>query len=231
MTSQARDSMTTLHRSYMDIAPLLQHLLAQPLLALALLSIAAIIVGGLLRRLSPLLGGLVRGLGNVGLFGALLLTVMQVMRVSQGIDFSLPLVGMPMQEVSGSETRIPLAGDGHFWIRANVNGVPHRFLVDTGATLTAIAPDLAEQAQVELQPMRQPVLLRTANGTVPAQLATIRELKFGSVVARDLDTVIAPGMEGTSVLGMNFLSRLASWRVEGKTLILVPHHPHVDAEA
>jgi aspartyl protease family protein len=24
---------------------------------------------------------------------------------------------------------------------------------------------------------------------------------------------------------MNFLSRLASWRVEGRTLILVPHHP------
>lgn len=225
MTSQPRDSMTGLHRLYMDLAPLLQHLLAQPLLALALLSMVAIIVGGLLRHLSPLLGGMVRGLGNVGLFATLLLTVMQIMRVSQGVDLSLPQVGLPEQEVSGSETRIPLAADGHFWIRANVNGVPHRFLVDTGATLTAIAPELAEDAQVEVQPMRQPVLLRTANGTVPAQLATIHELKFGSVVARDLDTVIAPGMEGTSVLGMNFLSRLASWRVEGKTLILVPHHP------
>ena len=231
MTSQPRDSMIGLHRIYMDLAPLLQHLLAQPLLALALLSMIAIIVGGLLRHLSPLLGGMVRGLGNVGLFGTLLLTVMQVMRGSQRVDFSLPQVGLPAQEVSGSETRIPLAADGHFWIRANVNGVQHRFLVDTGATLTAIAPDLAEDAQVEVQSMRQPVLLRTANGTVPAQLATIHELKFGSVVARDLDTVIAPGMEGTSVLGMNFLTRLASWRVEGKTLILVPHHPKPEGGA
>ena len=73
--------------------------------------------------------------------------------------------------------------------------------------------------------MREPVLMRTANGTVPAQLATIDELRFGNVVARGLDTVIAPGMEGTSVLGMNFLSRLAGWRVEGQTLILTPHHP------
>ena len=24
---------------------------------------------------------------------------------------------------------------------------------------------------------------------------------------------------------MNFLSKLESWRVEGRTLILVPHHP------
>jgi len=30
---------------------------------------------------------------------------------------------------------------------------------------------------------------------------------------------------GLDVLGMNFLSRLESWRVEGQTLILVPHHP------
>jgi aspartyl protease family protein len=27
------------------------------------------------------------------------------------------------------------------------------------------------------------------------------------------------------VLGMNFLTKLDSWRVEGRTLILVPHHP------
>jgi aspartyl protease family protein len=27
------------------------------------------------------------------------------------------------------------------------------------------------------------------------------------------------------VVGMNFLSRLKSWRVEGRTLILTPNHP------
>jgi len=209
----------------MNLAPLSQYLLNQPLLALALASMAVVLVGGLLRHLSPLLGGLVRGVGHLGLFGALMLTIMQVVRVSQGSDLSLPQLGMPTQEVSGSETRVPLGRDGHFWIKATVNGVPHRFLVDTGATLTAISPDIADAAGLEPQPLRQPVLLRTANGTVPAKLVSIGELKLGNVVARDLDAVVAPGLEGTSVLGMNFLSRLASWRVEGSTLILVPHNP------
>jgi len=209
----------------MDLAPISQYLLSQPLLALALISMSVVVAGGLLRHVSPLLGTLVRGAGNFGLFGALLLTIIQVMRVSQGVDFSLPQLGMPAQEVSGSETRVPLARDGHFWLNASVNGVPHRFLVDTGATLTAISPDLAEAAALQPQPMRQPVLLRTANGTVPARLVSIGELKIGNVVARDLDAVVAPGMEGTSVLGMNFLSRLASWRAEGRTMVLVPHHP------
>lgn len=211
--------------STIDLAPLSEYLLGQPLLALALAAMALVLLGGLLRHLSPVLGGLVRGIGNLGLFGALLLTVLQIVRVNRTVDLALPQFGMPGQQISGRETRVPIARDGHFWVSATVNGVPQRFLIDTGATVTAIAPDIAEAARVRDQPMRQPLLLRTANGTVAAQLVTIDEIRIGNVVARGLDAVVAPGMEGTSVLGMNFLSRLASWRVEGRTLILVPHRP------
>lgn len=209
----------------MDPAPLSRFLLGQPLLALALGAMLTVLIGGAMRHLSPRLGNFIRAIGNIGLLAALVLTVLQVARVNQAFDLPLPGLGLPAQVVSGRETRVPIGRDGHFWIRAQVNGVPHRFLVDTGATLTAIPPSLAARAGAEAQPMRDPVLLRTANGTVPARLVTIRELRFGNVAARDLDVVVAPGMEATSVLGMNFLSRLASWRVEGDTLILVPHHP------
>jgi aspartyl protease family protein len=68
-------------------------------------------------------------------------------------------------------------------------------------------------------------MMRTANGTIQAELVTVEELRFGNVVARDLDAVVAPGLGEANVIGMNLLSRLASWRVEGRTLILVPHHP------
>jgi aspartyl protease family protein len=37
--------------------------------------------------------------------------------------------------------------------------------------------------------------------------------------------VTSPGLGDLDVLGMNFLSKLQSWRVEGRTLVLVPHHP------
>ena len=56
-------------------------------------------------------------------------------------------------------------------------------------------------------------------------VAQVGELRFGNIVARDLDAVVAPGLGEANVLGMNLLSRLASWRVEGRTLILVPNHP------
>lgn len=215
----------------MQIPDIIEPLLGQPLLALALGGMVLVLLGGLVRRPLPLAGGFLRGVGQLGLIGALLLTIAQVARISPGTDISLPQIGMPQQEISGSETRIRMAPDGHFWIKAEVGGVPLRFMVDTGATLTAVAPQAAAEADIKAQGLRPPVVLKTANGTTAAQLATIKELRVGNVVARNLDVVIAPGIGNVNVLGMNFLSRLQSWRVEGRTLILVPHHPQKPAKA
>lgn len=214
----------------MDLSELLSFLTSQPLLALAMAAIFVTVLGGLLRGPLPLLGGFVRGLGNLGLVAALLLTVAQATRLTSGMDFALPglelpEIGLSRQSVSGGETRVPMKPDGHFWVHATINGVEGDFLVDTGATLTAISPRMANAAEVRAQPLRQNIAMRTANGTVAAQLGTVDELRFGSVVARQLDVVVAPGLEDQNVIGMNLLSRLASWRVEGRTLILVPHHP------
>ncbi|MCJ1960059.1 retropepsin-like aspartic protease family protein [Novosphingobium mangrovi (ex Hu et al. 2023)] len=201
------------------------YLAGQPLLALALGALLVTMIGGLLRGPLPFLGGFVKGVGNLGLVAALLLTIAQFARLNTGFDFALPQVGIERQSVEGRETRVAMAPDGHFWIRASINGVERDFLVDTGATLTALAPVTAQAAQIEPSPVPRRIAMRTANGTVPAELVTVDELRFGNIVARDLDAVVAPGLGEQNVIGMNLLSRLASWRVEGRTLILVPNHP------
>lgn len=207
----------------MSIAEIASYLASQPLLALAIVAIFVTVLGGMLRRPAPILGGFVRGVGNLGLLAALLLTIAQAARLTTGRDFALP--GMARQSVEGAETRVPMQRDGHFWIAASINGVKRDFLVDTGATLTAISPATANAADVRENPARGPVMMRTANGTVEARLATIDELRLGNVVARDLDAIVAPGLGEANVIGMNLLSRLSSWRVENGVLILVPHHP------
>ncbi len=214
----------------MELDGLAEFLTGQPLLAIAMAAIFVIVLGGLLRGAVPWLSALLRGAGNLGLLAAFLLTIAQVARLTTGSDLSLPQLGMPTQSVSGGETHVALSNDGHFWVTANVNGKAHRFLVDTGATLTAIAPSTALDAQVPQKSLRQTINMRTANGTVRAELATIDELRFGSIVARDLDAVVAPGLGETNVIGMNLLSRLARWRVEGRTLILVPKNPQETPE-
>jgi aspartyl protease family protein len=178
--------------------------------------------GSLVSRRSPALGHLMRGASTVSLLGILLLVVAQLARVDSRFDVALPQAGLPRQVVAGDETHIPLAPDGHYWVSAQVNGQPVDFMVDTGATLTAISSETADQIGLEPRPGGLPVQLTTANGPVTAQLATIDTLEFGNVRASGLDAVIAPNLGRMNVIGMNVLSRLGSWRVEGTTMIMVP---------
>jgi aspartyl protease family protein len=124
-----------------------------------------------------------------------------------------------------------MASDGHFWVLATVNGVERRMLIDSGATVTALSPQTIRDARIDTGTGFAPVVLRTANGAAPAETGTIDELRVGNIVARNLKVVTSPGLGNLDVLGMNFLSKLDSWRVEGRTLILVPHHPQPDATA
>jgi aspartyl protease family protein len=138
---------------------------------------------------------------------------------------------LPAQVVEGRETRVPMAPDGHFWIRANMNGVPISFLVDTGATLTAVSSETARRVGLQPREVGIPIRMQTANGTVAAQLTTIDDLRFGNVAAHGIDAIIAPGLGPTNVIGMNLLSRLASVRFDGQTMVLVPHHPQTPAKS
>jgi aspartyl protease family protein len=222
----------------MDLAPIwdqLAHSVSQlPQSGLLLAAVAAMALGVLgtmtIRRL-PALGRLLRAGSTLVLMGVLLLVVLQLSRIDPRFELAVPELGMPQQVVEGGETQVQLAPDGHFWLRAEINGTPADFLVDTGATLTAVSSETAERAGLEPRNGGLPVRMQTANGAVPAELTTIEELRFGNVAARGLDAVIAPGLGPTNVLGMNLLSRLASWRVEGNTMILVPHHPQAAVTA
>ncbi|MBT2133275.1 TIGR02281 family clan AA aspartic protease [Croceibacterium sp. LX-88] len=222
----------------MDLAPVweqLVHSLHQvPRSGLLMAAVGAMllgVLGSLLVRYTPALGKALRMASTFGLVGVLLVVVLQVSRMDPRFELAMPEIGLPEQVVEGAETRVKLAPDGHFWLRAEINGEPANFLVDTGATLTAISSETAAAAGLEPREAGLPVRMQTANGPVAADLTTIDELRFGNVAARGLDAIIAPGLGPTNVIGMNLLSRLASWRVEGDTMILVPHNPQPAIEA
>ena len=197
---------------------------AVPRSGLLIGTIAALLIGwiGAVMLRNKIAGGrLVRTLSTLALVGILLAVFLQLARFDPRLD-AVTELGMPEQRIEGSETIIPLAPDGHYWLVANVNGVPVRFLVDTGATLTALSTSDAARAGLEPRAGGLPVMLGTANGTVTAELTTVTSLSFGNIEARGLDAVIAPNLGQTNVLGMNFLSRLEGWRVKNGDLILEP---------
>lgn len=130
--------------------------------------------------------------------------------------------GIGDQTVDGTTTRITMSEDGHFWAEVRINDVRRRMLIDSGATITALSEATARAAAIDVEESTFPMVLRTANGDVAARHATAAQVAVGSVSTRDLGVVVAPAFGDTDVLGMNFLSRLASWRVEGRTLVLEP---------
>lgn len=192
------------------------------LLMMALAAVIGGMIGSAMIRHRVPLGRLLRTLSTLALVAVLVTVVLQLSRFDPRLEVAVPQLGLPEQIVAGGETRVEMASDGHFWLDASLNGVPARFLIDTGATVTAVSEEVA--ARAGLQPRRGgvPVRIATANGAMNAEISSADNLSFGNVEARGVDVVIAPSLGTTNVLGMNVLSRLQSWRVEGRTLILVP---------
>jgi len=126
-------------------------------------------------------------------------------------------VGTPVQQ--GRETRIPMAIDGHFWVEARLNGQKVRFLVDSGATMTTVDRQTALKAGVEVSPQRDQ-FVRTGNGIIRVSSGRAAELEVGGITRSDVGLQVADN-DNLNVLGMNFLSSLSRWGVEGRWLVLV----------
>jgi aspartyl protease family protein len=126
-------------------------------------------------------------------------------------------VGTPVEQ--GAETRIPMAIDGHFWVEAKLNGRDVKFLVDSGATTTTIDRQTAKDAGIQVSDRRDRYV-RTGNGIVRVASGRADELTVGGIVRRGVGLEVADN-DDLNVLGMNYLSSLRRWGVEGRWLILV----------
>ena len=105
--------------------------------------------------------------------------------------------------------------DGHFWADAEVNGRPVRFMIDSGATTTTLSAAAARSAGVEPSGGFG-VMVDTANGTVVMQRGQHRALPARADRARAISrSHIAPN-DMVNVIGMNLLSSLRGWGVEGR---------------
>jgi aspartyl protease family protein len=181
-------------------------------------------ISALIARRVPILRVVMSLAAWAVIIGLLVVVVGQREQFSPYLQRIASLLKLEDQNVVGRETRIRMAADGHFWARVTIDGVPRRMLIDSGATVTALSTRTAQAAALDVSNSVIPVVLTTANGQINAQTAMVRELRVGDIAARDLGVVVSPAFGDTDVLGMNFLSKLKSWRVEGQTLILQPHH-------
>lgn len=136
-----------------------------------------------------------------------------------GIGHRLKAEAFGSSVADGRALRIPIGDDGHFHVDATVNGRPVQFLIDSGASVTTISLKSAQAAGVPVDGRR--TFVETAGGPASAIQASAEKLQVGSI-ERDDFPVDVNDRDDMNLLGMNFLSSLDSWRVEGTYLVLEP---------
>lgn len=124
---------------------------------------------------------------------------------------------------SWGEVRIPAGADGHYWTQAEINGSRIRpAVVDTGASTVVLTYEDAATAGVFPLPADFKVPVRTANGIGRMAPTRLDRVQIGEIVVESVDALVADrGALATSLLGMNFLSRLrGGFEASGGALIL-----------
>ena len=108
-------------------------------------------------------------------------------------------------QVSDGVVELRRGSDGHYHWPGRINGREVDFLVDTGATGTAISANLARELKLE---SLGAVQSNTAGGLVTGQVVSADVALQGGVNAQRLRVVALPGLSDRPLLGMDVLGRL-----------------------
>ena len=93
--------------------------------------------------------------------------------------------------------------NGHYKFDGEINRHKVTFLVDTGATITAIPGELQQKLKLKAGPATS---VSTANGLTTAYLTRLDQLSIGDIELFDVNASIIPGMGVDEILlGMNVL--------------------------
>lgn len=110
-------------------------------------------------------------------------------------------------------------GRGHFTAEGQVNGLPERFLVDTGASMVVLPAADAQRLGVDY--VKAPkTRVQTAGGAISAYLVTLDRVKVGNIELNAVDGLVVEQGAPVALLGMSFLNRV-EMRRNGDSMTLI----------
>ena len=127
------------------------------------------------------------------------------------------------QQLSISEAGeiiLPRGRDGHYYLTAEVNGAPVRFVVDTGASDIVLSK--ADAGRIGIDPEELNYLGRAATAKSETRTAFVKldEIVVGNAVDHNVSAVVNEGAMSQSLLGMGYLQRWGWIEISGGELRL-----------
>ena len=123
------------------------------------------------------------------------------------------------QASSGNELVLDRRDDGHFYADVEVNGVPLRMLVDTGASGVALSAEDARRAGVATSIGMSDVIGEGAGGKVHGDVVTLQRIRLAGHEQSDVPAVVLKG-GSMSLLGQSFLRDFDSVEISGDRMHL-----------
>jgi aspartyl protease family protein len=129
---------------------------------------------------------------------------------------------MPQQTVLAEQGRIelPRASDGHYYVTADINGHPTRFVVDTGASEIVLSREDAMDAGINPDDLIFSGRAYSANGPVATAPVQLQSLSIGAIEDRDVRAWVNEGEMNISLLGMSYLQRYQKIEITDGALVL-----------
>ncbi|HEU0223428.1 MAG TPA: TIGR02281 family clan AA aspartic protease [Paracoccaceae bacterium] len=157
-------------------------------------------------------------LQNAAIWGLIFVGLLVAYGFRDRIGLAL-VTGQP-ERIAEDSVRIHRAGDGHFYALVEVNGTTIDFLVDTGATEIVLGPRDAAAAGIDLDRLLYSEEAQTANGSVLGARVVLQEVRLGDFVDRDVPAVVNQVRLPYSLLGMRYLDRFSTLKIERDSLTL-----------
>lgn len=126
--------------------------------------------------------------------------------------------------VSNGATEVTLykGANGHFGARVEVNGTTIPMMVDTGASSMVLTFDDARKLGLDPDRLAFSATVMTANGRALAAPLTLKDVAIGPIHRQGVAALVTQqGSLDQSLLGMSFLSTLASLQMQAEELKLV----------
>ncbi len=124
------------------------------------------------------------------------------------------------QQTGDRELTLRVGTDGHYRLEAEVDGVPIRFMVDTGASDVVLSPADARRLGFDPGSLRFNKVYETSNGTVRGAPVRLGEMRVGSLRLTDMPASVNEADMSGSLLGMRFLGQFTSFEFRDDALIL-----------